>query len=100
MKIRSNGKLKVLAKNSREGQNRQTYFNLAILIDGEAGNMSCTEEAFDSAKLDAVNDVTFEYNSEFKSLRIIDAYPVSEARSKQTLTPEDKSGTKPEKSGK
>ena len=100
MKIKSNGKLKVLAKNSREGQNRQMYYNLAVLIDGEAGNMSCTEDAHFNAKVDALNEVTYEYNSEFKSFRIIDAYPVLDAGTDQTVKPEDKSGAKPEKSGK
>lgn len=100
MKIKSNGKVKVLAKNSREGQNRQMYYNLAVLIEGEAGNMSCTEDAHLSAKVDSINNVTYEYNSEFKSFRIIDAYPDSDAGTKQTPAQEDKSGTKPDKSGK
>ena len=46
MNIKSVGNVMVLAKNERQGNNRQMYYNLAIMSDGEAGNISCTPEAY------------------------------------------------------
>ena len=80
MNIRSNGKVLVLAKNSREsgdGRNRQTYYNLAILIDGEAGNISCSEDAYNKAVLNTLNGVVYAYNDQYKSFRIVDIVPES-----------------------
>lgn len=80
MNIRSNGKVMVLAKNSREsgdGRNRQTYYNLAILIDGEAGNISCSEDAYNKAVVGSINGVVYAYNEKYNSFRIIDIVPES-----------------------
>lgn len=75
MTIQSNGKVLVLAKNLREGKDRQAYYNLAILVDGEAGNVSCTENAYDKAVLNTLNGVVYAYNDQYKSFRIIDIVP-------------------------
>lgn len=78
MNIKSNGKVLVLAKNSREsgdGRNRQTYYNLAILVDGEAGNISCSEDAYNKAVLNTLNGVVYAYNEKYNSFRIIDIVP-------------------------
>lgn len=78
MNIKSNGKVLVLAKNAREGRERgQNYYNLAILIDGEAGNLSCSEEAYNKAVLNTLNGVIYAYNEQYKTFRIIDVVPES-----------------------
>lgn len=73
MNIQSNGVVTVLAKNERTGSNNQTYYNLAVLIGGEAGNLSCTEEAYNDAVPNEENDVVYAYNDQYKSMRIIQA---------------------------
>ncbi len=75
MNIKSVGNVMVLAKNERQGNNRQMYYNLAILSDGEAGNISCTPEAYDKVEVYKPNDVVFAYNEQYKSFRIVDVVP-------------------------
>lgn len=75
MNIQSVGTVTVLAKNAREGSNRQFYYNLAILTDGQAGNISCTPEAYDRAVINAENDVIFAFNDQYKSFRVVDVIP-------------------------
>ncbi|MCM1234554.1 MAG: hypothetical protein NC489_31010 [Ruminococcus flavefaciens] len=80
MNIKSNGKILVLAKNAidrGEGRDRTTYYNFAILIDGEAGNISCTEEAYDKAVINTLNGVVYAYNDKYKTFRIVDIVPES-----------------------
>ena len=102
MNIKSNGKVLVLAKNSREsgdGRNRQTYYNLAILIDGEAGNISCSEDAYNKAVLNTLNGVVYAYNDQYKSFRIVDIVPESSIldHTQQTIS-SDKPDPKADKS--
>lgn len=107
MNIQSQGKVMVLAKNVREGEKRQLYYNLAILTDGQAGNISCTEEAYDKAVINAQNDVVFAYNDQYKSLRIVNIIPapyVPEASDNGTgpapdTKPDDKADNKSDKPG-
>lgn len=75
MTIKSHGTALVLAKNSREGSNRNVFYNLAIMIDSEAGNISCTQDAYDRAEVGKENEVVFAYNEQYKSFRIIDIIP-------------------------
>ena len=75
MNIKSVGNVMVLAKNERQGNNRQMYYNLAIMSDGEAGNISCTPEAYDKVEIYKSNDVVFAYNEQYKSFRIVDVIP-------------------------
>lgn len=75
MNIQSKGTVLVLAKNVREGSNRQFYYNLAIMSDGQAGNISCTPEAYDKAVVYTENEVIFAFNEQYKSFRIIDVIP-------------------------
>lgn len=75
MNIQSKGSVMVLAKNVREGSNRQFYYNLAILTDGQAGNISCTAEAYDKAVINAENEVVFAFNDQYKSFRAVDIIP-------------------------
>lgn len=76
MNIQSTGLVRVLAKNKREGRDRDgrpaMYYNLAIFVEGEAGNISCTEEAYNNAVPEALNNVVYAYNETYKSFRIID----------------------------
>lgn len=75
MNIQSKGIVLVLAKNVREGSNRQFYYNLAIMTDGQAGNISCTPEAYDKAVVYAENEVIFAFNDQYKSFRVVDVIP-------------------------
>ena len=115
MKIQSQGTGLVLAKTSREGTNRQIYYNLAVLFNNEAGNLSCTPEAYEDVTLYKENVLFFEYNSEYKSFRVIGAMPVNpetdggsgfgtdlESALNQNVKPEadKKQGAKPDKPGK
>ena len=78
MIITSEGKARVLAKNSQLGRDGKTmYYNLAVLVNGEAGNISCTEEAFNNAVEDTVNAITFVYNDQYKYFRIQNACEAS-----------------------
>lgn len=78
MNIKSNGKVLVLAKNSRESSDgKQKYYNLAILIDGEAGNISCSEDAYNKAVLNTLNGVIYVYNEKYQTFRIVDIVPES-----------------------
>lgn len=71
MVITSEGKARVLAKNSEMGKDgKTTYYNLAVLINGEAGNINCTLDAYESAVEDAVNVLTYTYNSQYQYFRI------------------------------
>lgn len=101
MRIQSSGKVLVLAKNEREGQNKQKYYNLAVLIGGEAGNLSCTEEAYNTAVAALVNDAAYEYNDQYKSFRIISAQPENEPCSGSMYgTPQDSPASAPEPDNK
>jgi hypothetical protein len=85
MNIVSTAKVRVLAKNTRTGSNGQTYYNLAVLLNGEAGNLSCTKEAFDTAVENEDNTVVFAYNEQYKSMRITGtspAYPAAKPAGK------------------
>lgn len=79
MTITSASKIEVLAKNFREGDNRQKFYNLAIMVNGEAGNISCSEEVYDRVKLRAENELVFAYNDRYKSFRAIDVVPENAA---------------------
>lgn len=100
MNIRSNGKVLVLAKNSNErgnGRDKQTYYNLAILVDGEAGNISCSEDAYNKAVLNTLNGVVYAYNDKYQTFRIIDIVPESSVPDyAQQTTPSDKPDAKPD----
>lgn len=118
MKIQSQGTALVLAKNSREGSNRQIYYNLAVLINNEAGNISCSQEAYEDAILYKTNILYYEYNSEYKSFRVVGIMPADSVLSSDSgqdagadiasalnqepdSNPEaDKKGSKPDKPGK
>lgn len=84
MQILSNARMKVIAKNQRTGNDGKEYYNLAVLVEGQAGNISCTEEAFKGAFPDMDNNVVLAYNDQYKSLRIMSAEPVSAAAKAQS----------------
>lgn len=46
------------------------YFRIGIVKDEELGEMSCTEEVFDSVEKMHSYDFGFRYNSEYKSLQL------------------------------
>lgn len=94
MTIQSTGKIKVLAKNVRDGRERNSkFYNLAIMVEGEAGNISCSEEAFEGAAVDEINDVVYAYNEQYKSFRIISAQKAVDYTAKNpAASGSDKSG--------
>ncbi len=72
MTITANAKVLVISKNetpSRDG--KTTYYNLAVMQNGQAGNISCTEEVYDRAVEMKETEINLTYNDEYKSLRII-----------------------------
>ncbi|MDD6811687.1 MAG: hypothetical protein PUD93_07480 [Lachnospiraceae bacterium] len=75
MKIQSNAKLNIIAKNERQATDGKSYYNVAVLLEGQAGNLSCTEDVYNDAVVGVENDVILEYNSEYKSLRLIAVHP-------------------------
>lgn len=93
MTIQSNGKVMILAKNSRPSQDgRQTFYNFAIMIDGEAGNVSCTEEAYGKAATGVLNGVVYAFNDKYKSFRIVDIVPESSVPGNADSKPDKPSG--------
>ena len=51
MTINSETVLTVLALNEKPSADRKsTYYNLAVMSDGEVANISCTKEAYDGVK--------------------------------------------------
>lgn len=77
MRIRTQCTMTVLAKNSREGSDRNTYYDLAVFAGNEAGNINCSEDAYNNSKVGEDNELFCEFNSQYKSFRIYDAVPVS-----------------------
>ncbi len=72
MTITANARVLVISKNetpSRDG--KTTYYNLAVMQNGQAGNISCTEEVYDRAVEMKETEINLTYNDEYKSLRII-----------------------------
>lgn len=72
MVITSNANVLVISRNetpSRDG--KSTYYNLAVMQNGQAGNISCTEEVYDRAVEMKETEVSLTYNDEYKSLRIV-----------------------------
>ena len=95
MTIQSTGKIKILAKNVRDGRERNSkYYNLAIIVEGEAGNISCNEEAYEGAVENEINDVVYAYNEQYKSFRIISAHKAVEytVKNPAASSGSDKSG--------
>ncbi len=72
MTLTANAKMMVISKNERESRDGKTkYYNLAVVQDGQAGNISCTGEVYDLAnELMKEADLLLTYNDEYKSLRI------------------------------
>lgn len=62
----------VISKNEKESRDGQTkYYNLAVVQDGQAGNISCTKEVYESVtELMKEEELQLTYNDEYKSLRI------------------------------
>ncbi len=78
MTITANAKVLVISKNktpSRDG--KTTYYNLAVMQNGQAGNISCTEEVYDRVAEMKETEINLTYNDEYKSLRITGAGMIS-----------------------
>ncbi len=71
MTINTENKIEVLAKNSRKGDNNQEFYNLAVMVNGEAGNINCTEDVYNTVQVRAVNQLIYTYNDRYKSFRAI-----------------------------
>ena len=71
MKVSSIVKAQVLAKNTTKSQDgKSTYYNLAVLVGGEAGNLKCTEEVFERAVIGEVAEFNAEYSDQYNSFRL------------------------------
>lgn len=51
MRVQFTFKALVVGHTSNEGKDGKTYYNLALVIDGSAGNVGCSEAVFKSAAL-------------------------------------------------
>ena len=72
MKVTSIVKAQVLAKNKTKSQDGKTdYFNLAVLIGGDAGNLKCTEDVFERAQIGEVAEFGAEYNDQYNTFRLV-----------------------------
>lgn len=101
MRIASLAKMTVIATPEPTEYNGKKSYKLTILQNGEAGTISCTEEAYKS--LGPVNNqfveihAALEYNSEYKTLRVTGIrFPNAEAPDQKAAD----SGASSQKSGK
>lgn len=89
MKISMKSELLVLAKcaptHSKDGQN--TYYKLTVLQGQEAGQVSCPLEVYNSIKEGGKMLFNMEYNSEYKSLRLLGIAKESLSGATPTGTP-------------
>ncbi len=72
MTLTFNAKMLVISKNENESRDgKSMYYNLAVVQDGQAGNISCTKEVYESIpELMKEAELLLTYNDEYKSLRI------------------------------
>lgn len=77
MKITMKAEMHILAKceptKSRDGQS--TYYKLTVMQGQEAGQISCPEDVYNSIKSGEKAVFNLEYNSEYKSLRLLGIAP-------------------------
>lgn len=59
----------VLAKGSRDS-NGNTYYNLAVLQDSQAGTLSCKKDVFDLVAEMKPYQLGVTYNDQYKSLSV------------------------------
>lgn len=72
MRIQSTVRCTVLAKNEQKSQDgKNTYYNLAVLIGTEAGNLKCTEDAYTESMIGVVSDFVAEYNDQYNTFRLV-----------------------------
>lgn len=72
MKIQSTVRCTVLAKNEQKSQDgKNTYYNIAVLIGTEAGNLKCTESAYNEAMVGVLSDFIAEYNDSYNTFRLV-----------------------------
>ena len=72
MKVTGTVRAQVLAKNTTKSQDgKNTYYNLAVLIGGEAGNLKCLEDVFDCANVGEVTDFGYEFNEQYNTFRLV-----------------------------
>lgn len=83
MRINTTSKVLVIAKNERQGSNSK-YYDVAVLVDGQAGNFSCSEDAYEMITVNAMNEVIWQYNTEYKSFRIVGIVPSDNTGSDKT----------------
>ncbi len=72
MTLTFNAKMLVISKNENQSRDgKSMYYNLAVVQDGQAGNISCTKEVYESIlELMKEAELLLTYNDEYKSLRI------------------------------
>lgn len=68
--------IQVLAKQATKSKDGQsTYYKLTVLQGAEAGQLSCSESVFNSVKEGEKTAFAVEYNSEYKSLKLVSVVP-------------------------
>ena len=63
-------------KDTKSADGKSTYYKLSIVIDGEAGMISCTEDVFTNADNMKEYNMFFVYNESYKSLSLKKIVPV------------------------
>ena len=72
MRLQNKTQLTVIAKGtqqSRDGKN--TYYRATVLQGMESGMLSCSQEVYDLLDVGKEYTLATEYNSEYKSYRIV-----------------------------
>lgn len=74
MNINLTGEIFVVAKKEQAAVNgSQTFYSLAVATDeGDAGNISCTKDVFDSVRTMSKYQASFVYrDGQYKGIRVI-----------------------------
>ena len=71
-------------KETKSGDGKSTYYKLSIVIDGEAGMVSCSEGVYQDAELMKEFNMFFVYNETYKSLSLKRVVPAGAESSGST----------------
>lgn len=75
MNIKLKANFLVMGKNetpSKDG--KAIYYNLAVMQDGQAGNISCPKEVYDMVQPMFSYDCELAYSEQYSSLRLVGVY--------------------------
>lgn len=70
MRIRFTFKALVAGRSANTGKDGKMYYNLALVVDGQAGNVSCPKEVYDAVVLMKENMFRANYSFQWNRLTI------------------------------